>query len=93
MALGNHSPDQVWVRSSGVNLSLPIIIARDEECGLKSILLEGIKKLCSIVVRSVIICQRNHIVCNTVVDVISVRDGPFERPGLICSGWSRRSRI
>ena len=74
MALGNHPLDNGWIWCRDIDGSFGKIIPRHEECCLETELFENIQHLVGILVRSVIVGQRDNTWLNAVVDIIVVGD-------------------
>lgn len=55
VSFSDHTLDQIWVGSCGVNLSLAVVVAGDEERGVEAVLLESVEELCRVVVWTIVV--------------------------------------
>jgi hypothetical protein len=74
MALGNHTLDDGWVRSSRINLTLTVVVSGNEESSSGTIREEDIKQVVGIFGWTVVEGQANHLCNSAVIDIIGVRD-------------------
>ena len=69
MTLCNHTLDQVWIWSRGINSSFSIVVARDEEGGRETIGFESVEELTCELCWSIVIGECYDVVLDAVVDV------------------------